>query len=110
MLEGTLAFGRKLTENFTYLKATDCTDLPGEMLAADSQMTTSFFMLRPRKAGFRQTDAGSLTSIFTNGAFWRVQHQITATAYLVRDDSCGSPQNCRLLAVYVSLLANILVL
>jgi len=23
--------------------------------------------------------------------FWRVQHQIMATAYLVRDDSCGSP-------------------
>jgi len=27
----------------------------------------------------------------TDNAFWRVQHQITATAYLVRDDSCGSP-------------------
>jgi len=24
-------------------------------------------------------------------SFWRVQHQITATAYLVRDESCGSP-------------------
>jgi len=28
-----------------------------------------------------------------DNAFWRVQHQITATAYLVRDDSCGSPLN-----------------
>jgi len=38
-------------------------------------------------------DGGSLTltSIFTKDAFWRVQHQIMATAYLVRDDSCGSP-------------------
>jgi len=26
--------------------ATDCTDLPSEMTAADSQMTTSFFMLQ----------------------------------------------------------------
>jgi len=25
---------------------TDCTDLPSEMLAADSQMNTSFFMLQ----------------------------------------------------------------
>jgi len=32
------------------------------------------------------------------------------TAYLVRDDSCGSPLYLRLLAVYVSLLANIGVL
>jgi len=26
-----------------------------------------------------------------NDDFWRVQHQITAAAYLVRDDSCGIP-------------------
>jgi len=42
----------------------------------------------------------------TDNAFWRVQHQITATAYLVRDDSCGSPLYLRLLAGCVSLLAN----
>jgi hypothetical protein len=46
LLEGTRAFGRKLTENFTYLNTMDCTDLPSEMLTADSQMTTSFFMLQ----------------------------------------------------------------
>ena len=29
--------------------------------------------------------------LFTNDDFLRVQHQIAAAAYLVRDDSCGSP-------------------
>ncbi len=37
---------------------------------------------RPKKAG---------SSIFTNDAFWRVQHLITAADYLVRDDSCSFP-------------------
>jgi len=35
---------------------------------------------------------------FTDNAFWRVSADTK---------TCGSPQNCRLLAVYVSLLANI---
>jgi len=34
------------------------------------------------KAGFRQTDAGSSTSIFTNDAFWRVSADTK---------TCGSP-------------------
>jgi len=46
---------------------------------------------RPRKGGFRQTDAGfrqtdagslTLTSIFTNDAFWRVSADTK---------TCGSP-------------------
>jgi len=40
----------------------------------------------------------------TNNAFWRAPHQ--KHIVLVRDELCGSPQICRLLAVYVSLLAN----
>jgi hypothetical protein len=46
----------------------------------------------------------------TDNAFWRVPHQKGCWRNLVPDDTCGSPQNCRLLAVYVSLLANICVL
>jgi hypothetical protein len=42
----------------------------------------------------------------TNNAFWRAPHQKNCCRNLVPDDSCGSPQNYRLLAVYVSLLAN----
>jgi hypothetical protein len=42
----------------------------------------------------------------TDDAFWGVPHQKGCWRNLVPDDTCGSPQNCRLLAVYVSLLAN----
>ncbi len=59
-----------MTENFTYLNATDYTDLPSEMPAADSQMTTGFFLLRPAKGW--ETNHSQMTTSFFMLQSWMV--------------------------------------
>ena len=62
---------------------------------------------RPRKAGFRQTDAGSLTLTRQKAPDLRYLRTMLFGVYLLIRKRAVLCYICRLLAVYVCLLANI---